>query len=363
MKKYLIIIILLIFMQTQKVFAQGCIAVRSMGCGAVGVNNPSSFMSKGDFQFSASYRFLHSYKHFVGSVEQKERVENKTNVINDTHNLDLNLNYGFSDKINFGINIPLVTNDRSSLYEHYGNSLTANPAQLRFNTQSRGVGDVRLSGAWWILDQQKHHNANINVGLGIKMPTGNANVSDQFHKLTVDKRDTLITRYVDQSIQLGDSGWGYSIESQGYTMLGIKSSVFYSAFYLFSPKNINPVTNLSVPDQYGVRLGISTPLWYTKGLTFTLVSRLEGLPSSDLIGKSEGSRRPGFILSVEPGLIWIKNQHLINVSIPYALVRNRTRSFVDKQDPSGLRHGDAAFADYLINVNYTCRIGAKKQAD
>ncbi len=76
--------------------------------------------------------------------------------------------------------------------------------------------------------------------------------------------------------------------------------------------------------------------------------RLEGLPAIDIIGKSERSSRPGYIVSLEPGLIWMNHVHTIALNVPVALIRNRTRSWIDRQDPTGLKHGDAAFADFFV---------------
>ncbi len=236
MKNCIILIIAGLLLAYQNISGQGCIAVRSMSCASGSINNPTSFLRKGDFQLGMSYRYLHSYKHFVGKEEQTQRVAEKTNVINTSNNFDLGVTYAFSDRFNFAINLPVATNVRSSLYEHYGNSVEANPDRKRFNSGSAGVGDMRFTGNYWLLDPAKHHEANFSLGLSLKMPTGNPNVTDQFHKRTKTGADSLITKYVDQSIQLGDSGWGYGIESQGFSMLGRKSSMYYNLFYLLSPK-------------------------------------------------------------------------------------------------------------------------------
>jgi hypothetical protein len=42
------------------------------------------------------------------------------------------------------------------------------------------------------------------------------------------------------------------------------------------------------------------------GLTVTLGGRLEGAPPNDLIGSSGGRRRPGYAVSIEPGIVFIK---------------------------------------------------------
>jgi hypothetical protein len=351
MKKY--IILLITVLSQFNGFTQGCIAVRSIASG--NVNSPSSFMKKGDFQFSGNFRKLHSYKHFVGTVEQKQRVAEGTQVINDAYNYDFGLTYAVSNRISVSFNVPIAKNDRSSLYEHYGNAITTNPEQKRFHTQSKGVGDMRFSANFWLFDPHKSMNGNIAIGVGVKAPTGNANVQDEFHKLDKTGKEYILTKSVDQSIQLGDSGWGYSIEMQGYQYLFKNTSLYFNGFYLFSPKGINQETLLSVPDQFGARLGLSYSLLQKQGLSFTLGGRAEGLPAIDIIGKSEGSRRPGYIISIEPWLILQKQKHTFTATVPYALVRNRIKSWSDRQDPAGLKHGDAAFADYLINIGYSYR--------
>ena len=44
-------------------------------------------------------------------------------------------------------------------------------------------------------------------------------MQDNFHKLDKEGNDYTLTKAVDQSIQLGDGGWGMSLEVQGYQML------------------------------------------------------------------------------------------------------------------------------------------------
>ncbi|MGB4899682.1 MAG: hypothetical protein WBP00_02835 [Saprospiraceae bacterium] len=340
--------------------AQGCIAVRHMACatggmshGPIGTTNTAE--QKGQVIFTTGYRFLHSYKHFVGTEEQPERVALGTNVINDSHSFDFGLSYALTNRWSLAINLPYNNNSRSSLYEHYGNSLEANPNQLRFKTHSSGIGDLRLTATRWMVDPTKAVKGNIALGLGIKAPTGNGATKDDFHKLDKEKKDYLVNKFVDQSIQLGDGSWGFNVELQGYQSIFKNASLYYNGFYLFSPANTNAKTTLSVSDQYAGRLGINYSLIPHHGLAVSLGGRLEGLPAIDIIGKSEGFRRPGYILSIEPGIAWMTGHHTFAFNLPVALVRNRTKSFTDRQDPLGLKHGDAAFADYFLSVTYAYR--------
>ena len=68
------------------------------------------------------------------------------------------------------------------------------------------------------------------------------------------------------------------------------------------------------------------------------------------------------MISIEPGISYTKNSFSANVNLPIALHRNRTQSYEDKQrtEETGVyRHGDAAFADYLLNVSVLFRFGGK----
>ncbi len=335
--------------------AQGCIAIRNMmSCTGGNPNSLSSLTHPGQFQLTTSYRYFHSFRHFRGDHEEANRVAEGTEVINDSHSIDFGLSYTLNDRWSLSINLPVNFNRRSSLYEHYGNSEESNPEHMRFATGSAGISDLRVAATYWVLDPATHMHGNFAIGLGIKAPTGKSTVKDVFHKRTNSGADSTITKFVDQSIQLGDGGWGASIELQGYQTITPALSLYYNGFYLFNPKGVNEA-NLSVPDQYAGRLGVSYAALPALGLALNLGGRIEGLPAIDIFGSSEGSRRPGYIVSVEPGLLWSSGAHTFGFSVPVALYRNRIKSYSDRQDPTGQKHGDAAFADYLISANYAYR--------
>ena len=60
----------------------------------------------------------------------------------------------------------------------------------------------------------------------------------------------------------------------------------------------------------------------------------------DLIGSDAGRRRPGYAVSIEPGLSFVKNGWFATFSTPVAIYRNR------QADATGAE-GDAAFADFI----------------
>jgi len=83
-----------------------------------------------------------------------------------------------------------------------------------------------------MLDPKKSNKGNIQLGLGIKLPTGNYNYQDFFYK----KADSMILAPIDQSIQPGDGGTGFSIELNSFYNISHKVGVYGSFFYLLNPR-------------------------------------------------------------------------------------------------------------------------------
>jgi hypothetical protein len=244
--------------------------------------------------------------------------------------------------------------------------LNVNPAQKRFGTMANGIGDARLTASYWLLDPLKHMKGNLSVGLGLKLPTGDSKAMDKFHRRASDGSDYTIEKPVDQSIQLGDGGVGINLEIQGYQQLFSRTSLYYNGFYMSNPRNVNDAANvapdkvvtdemvryMSVADQYAGRVGLNYALAPKAGIGATLGARIEGVPAYDLIGGSDGFRRPGYIFSIEPGISYSTAKNTFFVSVPVATQRNRIKSASDWVNN---KHGDAAFADYFISATVTHR--------
>lgn len=338
--------------------AQGCVAVKNMSSHVLNFGDDAAH--KGSWQFSLNYRYFRSYKHFRGDHEEKERVENGTEVINNDNSINLGATYSINARWSATLTIPLMYIDRSSLYEHSGNS------GGRYHTSSQGLGDIRATAYYNTMPT--NHHGDLILGLGLKAPTGNYNFKDYFHK-----PEGLVLLPVDQSIQLGDGGWALITELNLSRHIGGNFSAYADAMYMFNPRNTNgvlrrdspytipstgepvPLSNeLSVADQYMWRVGAA---WSASAVRATLGARMECIPAKDLIGKSDGFRRPGYIISLEPGLFYSTGSHAVGVNFPIAMKRARTRNTTDiarGNDPeTGMPiNGDAAFADWLLSVTY-----------
>ncbi len=356
--KYIFMISLFIF-SAKAAVSQGCVAVRSNG--AYCTRNAADTADDHKWQLTTGYRYFKSFRHFVGTEEQKERIEKKTDVRNWQHSVDFTLFRKINKRWSIGMNMPVISNTRSSLYEHYGNSSTN--VNARRETHSFGVGDVRFTAYRWMLDPAKSKKGNIQLGLGIKLPTGDYEYQDFFWK----NDSTKVLGPVDQSIQLGDGGTGIALEVNGYYSFGHVLSVYGNFYYLSNPREHNGVSTarggttsatnitygssvMSVPDQYMIRGGANVMLGK---FSASAGVRLEAVPSQDLIGGSSGFRRPGRILGVEPGVAYQLKKVNFFATVPYWFVKNRTQSYADKvrTKMTGVyAQGDAAFADYTINI-------------
>ena len=310
--------------------------------------------------FALNNRYFKSYKHFVGTVEQKERVEKGTEVINHVFSTEMALTKQFNSRWSFGMFVPVISNARSSMYEHYGNTSTSPNA--RRSTHSFGIGDMRFAAYYWLLDPATATRRNLQLGLGIKLPTGDYRYQDYFHITDSTKR----LGPVDQSIQLGDGGTAITLETNAFYSFSRNASLFFNGFYLSNPREQNGVSTarggttsassiaygsdvMSVPDQFMLRVGAS---FAAKGFNFSGGMRIEGIPAEDLIGGSNGFRRPGYVISAEPVVAYKIKHTQLYLSVPVAVQRNRTQSVPDKiktQKTGVYSQGDAAFADYTIN--------------
>ena len=109
---------------------------------------------------------------------------------------------------------------------------------------------------------------------------------------------------------------------------------------------------MSVTDQYLYRGGISHAVPRLRGVAVSLGGRMEGVPVRDAFGRSDGFRRPGYAISVDPGFLAVRRNYTFSCNIPWAVERNRRRSVADIQNHT---HGDAAFADYALMFSLSRR--------
>jgi hypothetical protein len=396
---YAFIIVAFAFVANQAK-AQGCVAVRQMG-GLNPLATNGYTLPKGEFLIGTNYRYFHSFRHYVGTEEQPQRQntgggfdasgKEKGNAVNIySHAVDLALSYAISDRLQVNLVVPYVNNERSQVLATKKDPATGNTLEgTRYSVFAKGIGDIRVSTNYWIFDPKSASKGNLSIGVGIKTNSGSHNRKDVGLALDANKQVIHPTVVMDQAIQPGDGGIGFSIELQGFRQLYKGIYGFASGYYLFNPRESNGThkSDPSVvkdasgntlgtmygynlyasPDQYFARAGVMGSV--AKNLVLSAAGRFEGIPAYDVFGGQVAYRRPGYVVAFESGVSYRAGKHSFGLFIPVNFIRNRVQSAADiatqKLQNSVITNesdkvhvqGDAAFADYSININYSYRLG------
>lgn len=324
------------------------------------------YLLPGDWQIGGTYRTFRADKQYKGNQLSQPINRLRNQVISELQTLDLFATYAQSRQWNLSVNIPVVLYGSSSR----GLPALAGPDSPRFVQSTKGLGDITLSARRWLLDTRRNPGGNLALGVGVKLPTGDANARDRFPNARgVDER----LRPVDPSIQLGDGGLGVQLQLEGFKQVG-SATVVLTGAYLMTPRGqthtLSPRSFLApggpaaieeferyntVADQYVGRLGVIHPVPGVKGLAVLLAGRAEGVPVHDAVGKTIGFRRPGYTVAIEPGLVYSYQNTALSITVPVVMDRN-----ILDQRPGTPR--ESTFADYSIIVTVTHRIGKSGRA-
>ena len=334
-----------------RTFAQGCVAAHSnqraidglvnLGTGRESINLNSSNAGgqassswRHNLTVDIGYRVFNSNKYFQGSTEipRPSAIRNHQNIF------DVGIEYVLNPRWSLIADVPVYNGTRNQLYPPTG------------IFQVSGLGDINIGAQRWVFRPPTENGGNVAVNASLKIPTGIKDATGS----ALYKGQT-ITATADQSMQPGDGGWGFNVGTQAYKPVWRMASVYAQANYLFNPENTNGVATfrsqpgqgfMSVTDQYLYRAGVSQGVPKLRGLALSLGIRGEGVPVRDLLGSSDGFRRPGDIVSLDPGLIFRYKRDSFYVNGPWALYRNRPPSVPEIQ--YNITNGDAFFSDYTV---------------
>jgi hypothetical protein len=306
--------------------------------------NSSPQLKKHQWQVDVAYRHLHASQWFVGTQVQESSSPFGQPLYINLDSFDITANYGVSDRIALALTLPFSRGTHNRFYQD----------GTRHVVESAGLGDMNLIGTVWLRKPNPHSKGNFAAGLGVKMPTGDNHVSGA---VTL-ANGSLFNIPADQSVQLGDGGWGVIFQAQGYRSLLKRTSGYFNTWYLMSPRdqtNVNspyPGVLLSVPDVYSTRFGMAYAASAKRGISITFGTRIDGIPVHDLVGGSDGFRRPGYSFYLEPGIIMGVGHGTYSLSVPLRVHQNFKKSLVDLQLG---RPGGGDLADSLILAQYSWR--------
>ncbi len=334
--------------------SQGCIAVRNIS-GFGQYNLTSNAFSTSQWQVNINTRYFKAYRDFKEKVDLKTPKPNQ-NIIK-SYSMDIGVTRLFNNGWSFDFSLPVSSNSRSSTLEHGG------PNTQRHTTHTFGIGDVRFTAYKWLLKPRVTQQGNIQVGLGVKLPTGDYKYQDYFYR----DDTTRVLSAVNPAIQLGDGGTGIITEINTFYFFSANHNVgvYGNFYYLINPRDQNgtqyttgkppsPVIiaagglENSVPDVYSFRVGIN---FNTENWSFSAGLRDEGSPVRDLIGENNGTRRAGYTLSAEPGVIYKLKKATLYTYVPFTIAHSIKQNLVDKKvsDITGVYTvGPGGSGDYQI---------------
>src|SRR5450432_1005238 len=316
MRKVLVLIFSFLFIYGYNANAQGCVAIRNLaGFG--------QFASLGYTKTSDTWSLDINNRYFTTSTVF---FGNDNKGYDGINGYEYTVNFGLTKILkngwSLGFDLPILANTGTS---------TMNAQGGRHHQRAFGVGDIRFTAYKWLFDENKARNGNIQVGLGIKFPTGNYKSVDYFYYSENPVNKSL--QPLAEALQLGDGGTAITPVINAFYIFNRNISIYGNFFYMISPVNTNGVPSFpanvlprsqnsinaittnnvnSVPDAYTLRVGAN----YTfESLVATVGFRYEGSPAHDLFGDNDGLRRVGYIFSIEPGL-----QYKFQKSILYTFV-------------------------------------------
>jgi hypothetical protein len=306
------------------------------------------FLRAGEWEGGVSYRRLTADDWFVRDEIQPDAAPggqpNRFNI----NTVDLSLSHGVTDRLSIRLTVPLSTGTNSRIHSD----------GARHETSATGIGDINLLASYWLLDPMTHPGGNASLGLGLKAPTGNNDTEDEFGLPT-----GAIQHPVHPGIQPGDGGWGILIEAQGYQRLAGRLSGYLSAAYQVTPREktsvlftpTSPTSSLSVTDVYHARVGVAYAIAPSAGLSFSLGTRVDGVPVRDVIGGDGGFRAPGYTLFLDPGVALAQGMGTFTASIPVRLHGEFKQNLNDLAGGPGPPGDRGDLASYLIFLGYAHR--------
>ena len=310
--------------------SQGCIMVRNIS-GFGQYNLTDNAFTTSQWQLNINTRYFKAFRDFKNTEDQKTPKQDESIV--KSFSMDITLSRLMNNGWSVDLSLPIAANSRSATLEHGG---LGTP---RHTTHTFGLGDIRFTAYKWLLKPTVSQKGNVQLGLGIKLPTGDYKYQDYFYR----NDTTKVLAPVNASIGLGDGGTGIITELNTFYFFN-KSISFYGNFYcLINPRDESGVsatngktpTDLqkstgadiySVPDIYAIRVGLN--LNFSK-LALSGGLRDEGVPVHDLFGGSNGLRRPGHNLSAEPGIIYKMKKASVYAYVPVIISRRIRQNVTD----------------------------------
>jgi hypothetical protein len=330
-------------------WAQGCVPSRftSPALGALGGGGGDIYLSAGSWQLGLAYRRLTSDQVIVGHQVRNDLGAGGRPSIVHSQLLNLSLVRGVTDRLSLTLNVPVSRGSQSGVHAD----------GLWHENTSAGLGEISVAANYWLRNAQAlQPGGNVAIGFGVKAPSGKNNVQG-----TVWKADgTSVPFPVVPAIELGDGGWGFTLNTKAFHPLGERSYVYGGGSYTLNPKKTTDVMRSpgstvpwAAPDTWDASAGVSTLASSSLGLSLNLGALAYGTPRRDVIGgRDNGNRLPATVGYVSPGLGITRGAHTFTFSVPRRVYMNFLPSYADA---AAGRSGGGGLARHMILTSYTAR--------
>lgn len=308
----------------------------------------TSYLKPHQWELTTSFLRFVSDQHYIGTSPNL-RLTPYAGPVNTRNQINFDLNYGLTSQWRLGLDVPLQ-------FQTYNlhRKLPGSTDIVPIHTGANGIGDITLRAGYWLFSTEQSRG-NVSVSMGLEMPTGDSDA-------TSNVQGTFIP--VDISVQPGTGGWGIAPAVQAFRNFG-PVTAYGVATYVMTPQDTsgvpsffpslfgrpNPAVN-SIADQFLFEAGasIATPLHW---ISPTLGYRVAGVPVSDLIGDSNGFRRPATLNYIEPGVNIRLFGRVLNVSVPVVTYINIKPRIINGQNANT----DSTVPDYMLRLTYSFRFG------
>ena len=227
MKQLLLLLITCMLFLPSKHEAQGCAGIKN-----VSELNQGQYLQSDLESTSSSWivgintRYYKAFRDFRGKEDLE--VPSRNQAINKNFTTEISISRLMNRGWSLTLAVPVSANVREASKEHSGADTD------RFKTSAYGLGDIRLVVSKWMLRPTETLKGNIQLGFGLKFPTGDFAQKDYFHR-----NGSLVLAAVNPGIQPGDGGLGLIGELNAYYNIAQTLGLYANLYYMANPREHN----------------------------------------------------------------------------------------------------------------------------
>ncbi len=319
----------------------------------------STFLQKGQWEFTATGLNWYSHKHYVGTHPNPSI--NPYGPFNKRTQFDFRLFYGLTNRWELSLDVPVQFQSYDGFWPVYGYSTTRVPVK----TGADGFGDIVVSASRWMFSTEQS-KGNVSLSFGLSIPTGNTDATSEVYGRTIP---------VEWNVQPGGGSWGLVPTIRAFRNLRWGMTAYGAATYLITPRDTTgtpvfspdlfygqtSVVNSSA-DQYFAESGLSFPS-PLRWISPTVAYVVSGVPRRDLIGGSDGFRRPATLEYVAPGFNLAIAGQVLTLGVPLLTYYNikppiQPNIFGNRV----LDVTDATIPGVMVSATYSFRFGSPWRA-